>query len=167
MSLLFALLVGCSNVSPPDWGGGGTRYALGEADDGADDTGGGGDTGDGGTGTSEDGPFLSTGSALYSEPNEADETFAEVGIAYEDDPDDVEGGRLFYEIWTDGSLASDGDLTLVDANVDPNSEALALDGAISFVAGPVNPSAANVITVYILDYTRNRSNEIDIEVLSE
>lgn len=167
MSLLFALLVGCSNVAPPDWGGGGTRYALGEAANSEGDTGGGGDTGDGGTGTSPDGPYLSTGSANYADPNEADEVYAEVGIAYEDDPDDVEGGRLFYEIWTDGSLSDDGDLTLVDANVDANTEALALDGTISFLAGPVDPSAANVITVYILDYTRNRSNEIDIEVLAE
>jgi hypothetical protein len=166
MSLAFLLLTGCSNLDAPAWGGGGTRYATGEAGDpSSDDT---GDTGDttytGGPGA----PELLTGAGAYQEPNEAEQVFILFGVAYTDDPDDVDGGRLYYTLWVDGAAEPAANIGIVSEDPDENTEAwLDGNGNIVFNVGPVDTTDTHAVDVYVVDYTRNRSNEITIEVTQE
>lgn len=167
MIALLTLLTACSNVENPNWSSGGTRYASGYAASFGSDTAdtGGGDPGDD-TGADLDGPRLLTGSATYSAPNEADEVYVVVGIAYEDDPDDVDGGKVYFTLFESGGTLVESSMIIAGGAPDP-SEALVSDGTISFLVGPVgDASATHSVRAYVTDYTRNRSNTIDIDVTS-
>ncbi len=167
MFLALALLAGCPNVEAPPWGGGGTHYALGYAADFNGEEGGGDDTGSGGEGDGS-GPELLTGSALYTSPNEAEQVFIQVGIAYEDEPDDVVGGTLYYNLVANGESQDESSRPIMDEDPDPNTDAwLDVNGQLVFQAGPVDTRMTHAMYIYIVDYTRNRSNEIAIDVTSE
>lgn len=155
-------LLACSNASLPDWSGGGTHYASGLASDGDTATTG-GDTGT--TAVTGDGsPELIGMSAIYSEPNEAGQTFISVGVAYTDDPDDVSGGNVYYSMEANGEVQDEGQRSLVDADPDPNTDGLIEAGNISFSIGPIDTSMTHAVTLYVVDYNHNRSNEIADDV---
>lgn len=168
MSSLLFLLAACSNVAPPSWSGGGARYASGDAftidEDTGGDTGedsGGDDTGNEGD---ENGAYLQSGTAIY-QMNEAEEVYVVAGIAYEDDPDDVDGGTLYYSLYESGELSEQSSRDVVaGTSFDKGEEAGVVDGVITFQVGPVQAEVAHVLEVYVVDYTRNRSNTIEIEV---
>lgn len=155
-------LLACSNAPLAEWAGGGTHYAsgiVGTADTATtgEDT---GTTSSTGAGS----PELITLAALYTEPNEAEQVFVAVGVAYSDDPDDVSGGNLYYSLFANGEPQDEGQRALVDANPDSNSEGLVEQGSISFSIGPVDTSMTHAVTLYVVDYNHNRSNEIEGDV---
>ena len=163
MSLVF-LLAACSNVEPPTWSGGGTRYATGTAadltpDDTAGDTS--TDTSGGDTAASEGGPELLSGSAMYVR-NEAEQLYVQAGIAYTDDPDDVDGGTLYWKLLGDGSEIESGSRSISETGSDPDTQARVSSGTISFQRGPIEEGPAHTIKAYVIDFTRNRSNTIEL-----
>lgn len=169
MSLALLALAACSNLTPEPWGGDGTRYASGYAADfdGEEDTASGGDDTGGGGGGEEGAPELLTGAAIYT-TNEADETFVLVGIAYTDEPDDVEGGNVYYALYADGQSAEESSRPIIETVPDPETEAYVDENdQIVFQVGPVDRTAEHELDVYVVDFTRNRSNVIGILVTSD
>ena len=163
MSMLLLLSVGCSNLVAPPWQPGGSRYASGYAGEETD------------TATSEDtaiegdgnAPVLLSGSAEYSE-NEAGQRYVTAAVAYEDDPDDVAGGRLYYELLGDGALLEEGSRTCTeDSDSDVTESAIVANGILTFIVGPIEDADAHIVIIHVNDYTRNQSNEIQVEVTGE
>ncbi len=159
MSMLLLLSIGCSNVSLPEWSGGGARYASGYTSQDVDDTAG----GDTATTGSEGAPVLLTGSAQYDE-NEAGELYIQAGIAYEDAPDDVIGGALYFTVLADGVSEAQGSRNCVGEDANALTEALIENGQISFSVGPVDDEATHQLVAYVVDYTHNTSNQKEISV---
>jgi len=164
MFTMLLLSVGCSNLVTPGWQSGGARYASGYASEEKTDTASGDDTATEGDGNA---PSLLSGSAQYSE-NEAGQRYITASVAYEDDPDDVAGGRLYYEILADGELFEEGSRTCTeDTDSDVTESAIIANGNLTFIVGPVEDASAHVLLIHVNDYTRNQSNEIQVEVTGE
>ena len=150
--LLALALAGCTNLSAPQWGGGGTRYASGYAggayESGATDSGFSGDEG---------APVI-VGSTAEMAENEAGELYASITIAYEDSGDDVVGGEVQYQANVADVEQESGERQITSSpTYDPTTDAYDTGGSLQFRVGPLQDVGTYVFVVWIVDFNHNTS----------
>jgi 3'-phosphoadenosine 5'-phosphosulfate sulfotransferase len=54
-----------------------------------------------------------------------------------------------------------------DSNSDVTESAIVANGILTFIVGPIEDADAHIVIIHVNDYTRNQSNEIQVEVTGE
>lgn len=160
--LLVLTLAGCTNLTPPDWMGGGTRTASGY-NGGIYQS----DTGDTDGDTTGEGPVI-VGSTAEMTTTESGDLYFTVVLTYEDETGEVVGGTVYYSTLVNGSEQDDGSRRITSSpDWDAETQAYEDGGVLTLHLGPYTDPGDYSFEVYIVDYNHNEGGSTTVDVTSE